>query len=112
MLALYLPENNVIMIDSGRVHFSNIIRIGNSKGLIIPSSILKSLSLKEKDEVELTVDDNALCIKKIQPFTGPFTGMFSDMPKPGPGSWGGDMSAADYVDEMRAAGGSREIPEW
>ena len=39
---------------------------GNSDGIRIPSSILKSLKLKTNDTVELTVQDNQIIIKKSE----------------------------------------------
>lgn len=35
---------------------TKITKIGNSKGIIIPSEIIKALALDEGDEVELTYD--------------------------------------------------------
>ena len=119
MIALSLPKPFVGMKRIGKrpqtsnnVYYSRIIRIGNSRGLLIPSGILKDLALKEKDEVKFSIEDDILVIKKIAPFTGPFTGIFADMPKPDPEAWGGDMSAEEYVEELRAGGGNRDIPQW
>lgn len=33
---------------------TRIVRIGNSKGIIIPHEVIKALALEEGDEVELT----------------------------------------------------------
>lgn len=35
---------------------TKITRIGNSKGIIIPSEVIKALALDEGDEVELNYD--------------------------------------------------------
>lgn len=35
---------------------TKITKIGNSKGIIIPSEIIKALALEESDEVELSYD--------------------------------------------------------
>lgn len=35
---------------------TKITRIGNSKGIIIPSTIIKELALEEGDQVELNYD--------------------------------------------------------
>jgi antitoxin component of MazEF toxin-antitoxin module len=42
---------------------TKITRIGNSKGVIIPSLVIKSLALEEGDEVELSYeqDTQILC---------------------------------------------------
>ncbi len=37
---------------------------GNSDGIRIPSSILKSLNLKTNDKIELNYDDNKIIISK------------------------------------------------
>ena len=104
MIALSLPAYSFNMLKTG-----NIIKIGNSRGVIIPSSILKTLSLKEKDEVRLTIKDDALVIKKIEPVTGPFTGAFAEL-APWKDAWG-ERDSAEIEEELRAGGGTREIPE-
>jgi antitoxin component of MazEF toxin-antitoxin module len=35
---------------------THITRIGNSKGIILPSEVIKALALEEGDEVELAYD--------------------------------------------------------
>lgn len=109
MYSLSLPKT---CIDMDR--FGNIIRIGNSRGFIIPSSILKELSLKEKDEILLSTSDGVLHIKKVEPYSGPFTGIFADMPRPEPGDWDEweGKSTSEIMDEIRDGSGSRTIPEW
>lgn len=37
---------------------TKITKIGNSKGIIIPSEIIKALALDEGDEVELSYDQS------------------------------------------------------
>lgn len=37
---------------------TRITRIGNSKGIVVPSEVIKSLALEEGDEVELIYDEN------------------------------------------------------
>ncbi|MBR4808755.1 MAG: AbrB/MazE/SpoVT family DNA-binding domain-containing protein [Bacteroidales bacterium] len=91
-----------------------IIRIGNSRGLLIPSPFLKKLSLKEKDDVQLYLEDDRLVIKKLEPYTGPYTGIFADMPRPEPGEpdpWG-DKTTDEIMEELRGGRSWREIPEW
>ncbi len=114
MIALSLPEKIIKMISFHRSDFGSIIKIGNSKGLIIPSHILKALALREKDEVELYLEGNMLHIKKIEPYTGPYTGIFADMPRPEPGDpdpWG-DKTTEEIMEELRSGSGSREIQEF
>lgn len=42
---------------------ANIIQVGNSKGVILPSHLLKRLNLSAKDTVDITVDGNSIVIK-------------------------------------------------
>jgi len=40
------------------VKTTHITRIGNSKGIIIPSIVIKALALEEGDEVALSYDES------------------------------------------------------
>jgi len=42
---------------------TNIIQIGNSKGIILPSEILKQLRLSLKSAVSISLDGNNIVIK-------------------------------------------------
>ncbi|MDR3143161.1 MAG: AbrB/MazE/SpoVT family DNA-binding domain-containing protein [Tannerellaceae bacterium] len=42
---------------------TNIIQIGNSKGIIIPSNILRQLHLSIKSAVSISVDEEKIIIK-------------------------------------------------
>ena len=42
---------------------TNIRKIGNSSGAIIPSLILKKLHLSEGDEIEIIEENNAIILK-------------------------------------------------
>lgn len=44
----------------------NIIKVGNSNGIIIPSSFLKALCLKEKDRVEISESNGILSLRKVE----------------------------------------------
>jgi antitoxin component of MazEF toxin-antitoxin module len=48
---------------------TKITRIGNSKGIIIPSEIIKALALDEGDEVELTYDSTSQILSVGFPHT-------------------------------------------
>ena len=48
---------------------TNIIQIGNSKGIILPSEILKQLRLSLKSTVSVSLDGNNIVIK-AQPQIG------------------------------------------
>lgn len=47
---------------------TQIKKIGNSKGIIIPSAVLKIMNLKEHDELTLTVEGNDLIVSKGSTF--------------------------------------------
>lgn len=81
-----------------------IIRIGNSHGVIIPASLLKQLSWTAEDEIQLIMYDGSITLKKLEPYTGPYTGFFADMPRPEQGEpdpWG-DKSTDEIVEELRS----------
>ncbi len=42
---------------------TSIIQIGNSKGIILPSEVLRKLRLSLKSSVEVVVDDEQIVIK-------------------------------------------------
>ena len=44
---------------------TKITKIGNSKGIIIPSEIIKALALEEGDEVELNYDPSTQILSAI-----------------------------------------------
>ena len=44
---------------------TKITKIGNSKGIIIPSEIIKALALDEGDEVNLSYDPNSQVLSAI-----------------------------------------------
>ena len=99
MIALYLPKMYCDMDMYGK-----IIRIGNSHGIIIPSALLKQLSLSAKDSVKICADKHTIYIVKEEPYTGPYTGPFADMPRPEPGEpdpWG-EKTSEEIVEELRA----------
>ena len=105
----------VVEIDKGME--TAIIRIGNSRGIIIPSAILKRLGVKEGDKVKLEENSSGSFTLSFppeeEPYTGPFTGPFKalaplqEMEDPLEG-----MDAADYVRQLRDETGieKRELP--
>jgi antitoxin MazE len=42
---------------------ASIIIVGNSQGIIIPSTILKKLNIVSKAEVDISIDNDAIVIK-------------------------------------------------
>ncbi|MGI6359876.1 MAG: AbrB/MazE/SpoVT family DNA-binding domain-containing protein [Acholeplasmatales bacterium] len=45
---------------------TEIRKFGNSKGIIIPSAIIKTLGLEEKDSLILKVEENKIIMKKTE----------------------------------------------
>ncbi|PIS17794.1 AbrB/MazE/SpoVT family DNA-binding domain-containing protein [Candidatus Collierbacteria bacterium CG17_big_fil_post_rev_8_21_14_2_50_45_7] len=48
---------------------TKLTKIGNSKGIIIPSEVIKALALEEGDEVELSYDPTSQVMSIIFPHT-------------------------------------------
>lgn len=44
---------------------TRITRIGNSKGIIVPSEVIKALALEEGDQVELSYDQSTQILSAI-----------------------------------------------
>lgn len=94
---------------------TTVIRIGNSKGIIIPAAILKKMNVKEGSKVRLEEagDGIKLCFNaEEEPFTGPFTGPFKGLAPfaPGPEDTRDALDIARELHDSRV--NSREIPEW
>lgn len=47
---------------------TEIKKIGNSKGIIIPAAIIKMLGLNEKDEINIKVKDNKIILSIADDF--------------------------------------------
>lgn len=95
---------------------TTVIRIGNSKGIIIPAAILKRMGAKEGSKVKLEENETGLTLsftEEEEPFTGPFTGPFKDLPHDEE-SWGGkEMSALEYARLLHDSRvNTRETPQW
>lgn len=60
--------NVYTLFEGGTLMNSEIKRIGNSKGIVIPASIIKMFDLKEKDRLEIKVVDNQIILSKVDIF--------------------------------------------
>lgn len=60
--------NVYTLFEGGTFMDSEIKKIGNSKGIVIPASVIKMLNLKEKDKVEIKVVDNQIILTKVDTF--------------------------------------------
>lgn len=108
----------VIEIDKGME--TTIIRIGNSRGIVIPAAILKKLKVKEGAKVRLEEKENGAFLLSIlpeeEPYTGPFTGPFKALADlVDEDNFGGrDVDPVEYVRQLRDSTGKekRNLPEW
>jgi len=44
---------------------TNIVKIGNSRGIVIPSAVLKALAISEHSTVNMTIERDGITIKKV-----------------------------------------------
>lgn len=106
----------VVEIDKGME--TAIIRIGNSRGIIIPSAILKKYGVKEGDKVKLEdKEGEGLSLSFVPgqvPRTGVFIGPFKELEKyyDMDDPWGDDP--VEYVRKLRDDSGveRRQLPDW
>jgi antitoxin component of MazEF toxin-antitoxin module len=108
------------VIEKDKEMETSIIRIGNSRGIIIPASILKKLGVNEYTKVQLEEKGKGELslrfVPREEPFTGPFTGPFKALKElVDEDAWGGkDMDPAAYVRQLRddSKAEKRKLPEW
>ena len=103
---LFCNNFPTFVIEMDKSMETTVIKIGNSRGIIIPSAILKKLGVKEGDKVKLEEKDGACTLtflgEEEEPYTGPYTGPFKalaackDMDDP----WGWE-DAVEYVRKLR-----------
>ena len=118
---LYFCNNiSIFAVEIDRDMETTLIRIGNSRGIIIPSSILKKMGVKLGAKILLTPKEEGEIILRAfpeeEPFTGPFTGPFRALKDlVDEDAWGGrDMDPVDYVNQLRDESDivDRKILEW
>lgn len=96
---------------------TTVIRIGNSRGIIIPSAILKKLGVKEGAKVQLEEKEGGVLALSFppeeEPFTGPFTGPFKELAefRGATDPWGDPV---EYIRQLRddSKAEKRELPDW
>ena len=90
----------------------NIIRIGNSNGVILPARILRKLNLKEKDSLEVSEDGNTIRLCKAETnYETPFSAL--DRWNEEHGNRLDDLdSVSKYLSEIRSSRKSKEIKTW
>jgi len=91
---------------------ATVIRIGNSNGLVIPAKYLKSLSISERDNLDISIQNGGLFLKKSRGTESrtPFSDL--DEWNQANGYDGSVTDALDYVKSVREARTNKGIKEW
>lgn len=80
-----VPKNIITFAEIFGFVKTNIIRIGNSRGIVIPGKLLKSLNLDVKDSVEVEIADGKVVLSpaaaKADPFAAISKGGWFDDPR-------------------------------
>lgn len=89
------------------------MKIGNSCGVIIPSQIMKTLSLSVKDTLKVREVNGKIILEKMSgtKTESPFD-IFDKMCREKCFEEDPDRSALDYVSDIRAARNNKNIPQW
>lgn len=92
----------------------NIVRIGNSDGIVIPKSVMKRYSLKRSDVLVVDESSPVLTLTKkarAEKYEGPNKGFFAKLSyhTSGDDSWGGNISSEDYLAGIRESEPEKEI---
>ena len=92
---------------------TTVIRIGNSNGLVIPSKLLKRLSISERDVLEIKECDGVIILRKAEaePARTPFSPLDEWNEEHGC-SEGTVEDALQYVDSLRQLRANGDIKVW
>lgn len=91
----------------------NIIKIGNSNGIIIPAKMLKALSLNERDTVSISEYHGGILLKKISSQAAETA--FSALDRWNEEHGYPEESIQDtlaYVDAIKSDRKDKDIPQW
>lgn len=93
---------------------ATIIRIGNSNGVVIPSKIMKSLDLSERDTLVMKECEGGVFLKKVPENTPetPFSALDKWNDINGYSEEQTVEEILDYVDSIRGSRINKEISEW
>lgn len=93
---------------------TTILRIGNSSGVIIPSAIMKSLSLSVRDKVSICEENGKITLRKIleNKVETPFSALDSWCDANGYGTEDFVDDALDYVEKIKVDRNNKDIPQW
>ena len=58
----------ILFMKDGDIMNTQIKKIGNSKGIIIPAAILKVLDIKESEELTVKVEGKEIILSKVNSF--------------------------------------------
>ena len=91
----------------------NLIKIGNSRGVILPASLLKAEDMDTGISFDVVFRDGQIILTPKREFTGNFTGPFAALDVPGRESlWGDpDEDPSSIAARLRSDKG-RELEEW
>ena len=91
-----VPKNIITFAEIFGFVKTNIIRIGNSRGIVIPGKLLKSLNLDVKDSVEVEIADGKVVLSPAAAQADPFAAISK-------GGWFDDpRNAHEISDELYA----------
>lgn len=93
---------------------TTILRIGNSSGIIIPSAIMKSLSLSVRDKISICEENGKITLRKLPDNKAetPFSALDVWCDENGCGGEDSLGEALEYVEGIRADRNNKEIPQW
>lgn len=83
---------------------TKLIRIGNSRGIVIPTRLLKKYGADDNTSVSLEEENGRLYLtftKEEESYTGPFTGPFKDLIVDEDAYGGKEMDPCEYVRRLR-----------
>lgn len=94
----------------------SISRVGNSDGIILPKALMKRFSLKRSDVLVVDEDAPDLLLRKktvVRTYEGPNKGFFAPLAREDGenDAWGGEMSSAEYLAELRKNEPETELME-
>lgn len=93
---------------------ATILRIGNSSGIIIPSAIMKSLSLSVRDKISICEENGKITLRKLPENKAetPFFALDAWCDENGYGEEDSLDEALEYVSGIRADRNNKDIPQW
>ena len=90
-----------------------MIRIGNSRGVILPASLLKEAKMPEAARFDVVIRDGQIILIPQREYAGPFTGPFAALDVPGRESlWGAPKEDALSVAESLRSETKRDVEDW